>query len=197
MCPGNALGEYVFQEREALGLKQHVHVARADAEMGRDGLRSQIGPVQVPPHERLGGDQSCRAHPAALGGGGRVARRPERKGKKVVDVSNGKPLQLGRNQPLHVIGGGQITQQQSECRIIGRNRPRDRGTRTSAAIAALGTAKAANRDAANVIEPTSALLIKTPSPGPSVGWRPSCDAVHRDADTAMNDRSSSFMSARG
>ena len=89
MCPGNALGEYVFQEREALGLKQHVHVARADAEMGRDGLRSQIGPVQVPPHERLGGDQSCRAHPAALGGRGRVARRPERKGKTASRCSSG------------------------------------------------------------------------------------------------------------
>jgi hypothetical protein len=67
---------------------------------------------------------------------------------------------------------------------------------TSVSIAAVGMRKVVKRDApASVIEPTSALLISTPSPGPHSTVRPRCEAVNAQVGAAMNDRSPSLINS--
>jgi hypothetical protein len=54
--------------------------------MGRDSLRSQTGPVQVLPHERLGSGSPRRRNAARLRDFPRFARRAKRQCRKIVDV---------------------------------------------------------------------------------------------------------------
>jgi hypothetical protein len=91
------LRQHEFRERCGLGRKQHVDVARRDAEMRRHGRHRQLMAGKVLRDERLGRAQPRRAHAASCGNVYGIARGAEREGEKIVDVGDRELLQLRRS----------------------------------------------------------------------------------------------------
>ena len=118
---GEPLRKNVFQERSAVRLEQHVHVARRDPEVRGHAVGAQIGMMQVAAHESLCGHKPRRAHAAAARHGGRVARGAERQCRQVVEVRDHKLGQFRRRIRRQVVDSADVAFEQGDRLVVVRH----------------------------------------------------------------------------